>query len=779
MNPLTRKASPGFSLIEVLIAVVVLSFGLLALASFQAGLFRAGAESKARAVATARAQDAVESLRAFRQLTSASGVVAFQDIVSGPITSETIDGTTFYGCRQVRRYRFDRASGRFVRLNDVTPMGSMFAASGGTVSVTCEDSGVVAAATQVGTAEFKEVRIAIAWIDATGLLKTVELTDTISSVSPADQAALAKDKNINRQSPTVFIRPPNRNEDGSLIPEVVPIAVSDSGDVASASSNPKPEQFVEDLSAVTLFSVKTFTGTDPTEVQLNRNIDVAVASCICRDSGATSSSSSPAYQPTEWNGKLQAYAEPAAARHGKKVGTAIVANSDRQISNLCTICCRDHHDDSAQTLKVDPWRPLENGAHAHYGFQRQGGNYNLAAGLLPVGASTGSEYVEACRMVRVNGRMRLAVDGLMNYMAIAPLNSGGSAFQNATFSADYGSLVGEYVKTAVNSVVAGSVVGYPGPDAALPGPSAALLAATSPKNYALIDQPATIAFTDAGESRRLVAFGLYVDYLNADTIAAYKCARDNDQSTACDGLRSRNPLEAIPFYAVNLANLGDWRSDLTSVVSVKSAEYNNQGTLRNDGGEVTAGSGASATAIAVYEEINVSNSGLATTTPIDPHDKDSHPDDPAVNLSFKEDLQLFERTGGTAPGTRYKIFIRTSTSSTLTLNRFRIASSIETCNYRNSTQTTTCEFDHPPGSTVLTFSGFTTTQGQTTTNRKVCLPTDDDDRFGTPVPGGTNGTTSETLSVEISNLAAQGHTLTIAVVGENDPCPEGLSLSGG
>ncbi|MDH5784638.1 MAG: prepilin-type N-terminal cleavage/methylation domain-containing protein, partial [Chromatiales bacterium] len=102
----------GFTLIEALIAVLVLSFGLLAIGTFQAKLVAGSAYNKARAEAVALAQDKLDEIRSY---TTEHGIVEKltntsvadpalgaeytypADVPAGltdyPVTPETIEGT--------------------------------------------------------------------------------------------------------------------------------------------------------------------------------------------------------------------------------------------------------------------------------------------------------------------------------------------------------------------------------------------------------------------------------------------------------------------------------------------------------------------------------------------------------------------------------------------------------------------------------------------------------------------------------------------------------------
>mgnify|MGYP001059670332 CR=1 FL=1 len=60
-----KRRNQGFSLIEVLVAVVIMSVGLLALASLQLHVIRSSAEAKTEAAAATIGKDQIEALRSF------------------------------------------------------------------------------------------------------------------------------------------------------------------------------------------------------------------------------------------------------------------------------------------------------------------------------------------------------------------------------------------------------------------------------------------------------------------------------------------------------------------------------------------------------------------------------------------------------------------------------------------------------------------------------------------------------------------------------------------
>lgn len=61
------RSSAGFSLIEVLVAVVILSVALLALASLQLNVIRSSADTKAQSVAAGLGKQLIEQMMAYQK----------------------------------------------------------------------------------------------------------------------------------------------------------------------------------------------------------------------------------------------------------------------------------------------------------------------------------------------------------------------------------------------------------------------------------------------------------------------------------------------------------------------------------------------------------------------------------------------------------------------------------------------------------------------------------------------------------------------------------------
>ena len=730
----------GFSLIEVMIAVIVLAVGLLSLAALQGELFRAGAEAKARANAATIAQQVVEDARSFSFLSAPDedyelGTYGSLDSEDWEVTD--VSGVDFTVDREVVRYRWNAAAGEF-EIND-------------------------ADAYAVGVPEFKLVRVSVSGTDSNGNDKSVEMTDSIAAIAPADVTKVMQGPTEASRGPEFWIVPPNKNN-----PRVVPIAVGD--DKSSASSNPTPEQFIEDASAVTRFSVLSFTGsTAADEVQLTRRLDIAAASCVCGTAeGVESTADNPAYNPSVWNGITLQYEEPTPVPAGTPVGIADVGN-DSEIEPICTVCCRDHLAHANRSPTPDPYRTAvgdDDSVDARYTYEPKGGGF-VFGDLIPTEKADGL-YLDSCHLTRVNGRMRVTIDAQQASLVTTALNTLGSGYLDADFVTRYSGYVTGHLEEALGKEEANELPeGYPSPDSRFPAPST-----THEELFADIVSPDAISFAE-GNVVDLVSFGLYIDYLSDDTLLAYRCAAEEDDEDECLGLGKRDPLSVLPFYAVNVASLGAWAAPSgQTVASVADATYK-QGQLLTPGGAVTAGKGASIldeddepipTPITI--SINNSNTGLAGTLPFDPDD--------ALDTNTVVDSQGFVKGEGVPEPSTNQIAL-TVHSGPLNFKTMGISFGLG-CSKKNDDAT--CGFESPLSSGTMTFSNYNDeTKGKdpVVIDRMICLPSHAK-IFSTTVAN--PGALGETTVVTFVNLGAVDYSLLVSVQAQSGTCDlTGLSMT--
>lgn len=92
MNQVPTKRQRGISLIEALVALAVMSIGMLGLVSLQTSLRGSSDVAKQRSEAVRRGQQEIERWRAFTVLNTTAGSTAFADLAAGT-TSQDIVGT--------------------------------------------------------------------------------------------------------------------------------------------------------------------------------------------------------------------------------------------------------------------------------------------------------------------------------------------------------------------------------------------------------------------------------------------------------------------------------------------------------------------------------------------------------------------------------------------------------------------------------------------------------------------------------------------------------------
>jgi type IV pilus modification protein PilV len=622
--PAWRRTS-GFSLLEVLIAVVVLSVGLLALAALQGSLVRGGSAAKAQTQAMALAQQTLEQMRGFK--TSSGNTDSYAAIVAATDTV-AIGANSYTRTVAVDRYKFLSNTG----------------SSGGTFQSVSNDTTSV----PIGTNEFKKITVTVSWTNESGQTTTVQQDDVISVAAPADSLSALASPIASHQGPKVYIDP------SKFAAGVIPIALGNNQ--SAAASDPQPESFSTGHIS-TRFSVQSYSTADTSNGfdLLQKQFDFSLTSCTCNMSSA-STSANPAYGPTYWNGTK--FIAPSTVVN-KPTGSDPVSNGNPNNSSqdpvLCNACCRDHHDVAVSTsypVQFDPFRPsgeYSGNDHKHYDTD----NKNVL-GTTAVSTASGTEYYETCRFVRVDGVNYVATDAREeNHLLVAPVSpitislvsascdptgdsiSGTSkctdhSLDSTTSKTTYPNFVQDYMGSFYTAWQTADAAGnYPLQSGTVTAGVGDQLVDSSgnpttlaTKYQALVNPVTQTSLTmSKGDVQYLEGRGIYVDYIGTETKNALACIGSSDID--CAAYTSLKQLQILPFVAVNLTNLDSWGPTAAGgSISVTNASIPSGGTYDPfvigytfDRGTVTAAKDGTATGLA---QVRPGNAGLIDSLTVSP-----------------------------------------------------------------------------------------------------------------------------------------------------------------
>lgn len=581
----------GFSLIEVLIAVLVLSTGMLALAALQATLTRNSVEAKARSQAMALAVEIAENTRSAASRNSSQ----YSALAVGP--GVWADWTSPVGTApdNSNSYQTRVDVTRFVR-------SSVATACGGAANTPCFVESTATGAVSTTTAEFKRLDVSVRWTDAAGDSRLITVTDVVSSATDdkSDAVKNMQAKNLGGVgAPVARISRPN--EIG-----MIPIAVS--ADQDTSASNPKPVLTGRERGRTdeTQFQIQTYSDTaDPNTVTLDRYLDVRVLGCRCElgalppiSSGGGGNPSvaekqfkNPFFripqQPAYWNGSSYVISKNIGI--GTDRGYLDLDHPD-QNPELCFTCCLDRHEVAGQERKFDPFAPASISAN----------KYNPYGTSFVAASGNGADYVDSCKFIRVDGVFRVTTDANLDLMNFLETQTGQSqSVPTSSATTSYQSLVIDFLKAKYGAANHSDPIGAGG------------LGTT----YAsILTQPANIAFNSASDPNRFLHNrGLYVDYIEPEARAAI--AADCPSSMTSAQLQICL-LKHLPFFSINTTDIAQWVSQAgISVVNVSNQALNSETEVSRGyvdpiavGTETVAGS------------MQRSNTGLADTYPIDVFD---------------------------------------------------------------------------------------------------------------------------------------------------------------
>jgi type IV pilus modification protein PilV len=575
MTRFHTQPARGFSLLEVLVAVIILSVGLLALASLQLTLMRSSTDSKAQSVALAIAKDKLEDLRSFHDM---NAYVALTD--SGPTTSAPGDGSvTFSTTTTITRYAL-ASTGSFAAVTDTATEAALSAAN------------------YVLGKDFKWAKVDVSWTEASGSTQHVILHDIIDGLDPTSQSKVV---NVNSTSKARTARVIIYNPAGEQ--GVIPIAIDPDDNTNTAATNPKP--VINESGVETRFDVLTYAGLSGGLAQAQAKVETVAIACTCDTATKPTATTARGYRPTYWNGIR--YVAPSLTTYVPTAGQSAANAGDE--SPYCEQCCRDHYDPgnlAAGKAKFDPWR----NTHTHYR------NNNGTFTAVGVGQT---KYDEACRLIRVDGIFRVAADFNDEYFNLLATKNDGSttAFApSATAIANYQALVLGYLDAKITSNGTSSTYNNP----------VAASTVTTLESTNHINDPTSITINRqplaTADKKWLHSRGLYIDYLEPEAVAAITAAKASCVTSNCTTAeKSVAILSILPFTSINLSELTDWSPETgEGYIAVTDGSFTNSAADGDPttidppirGQTVTANSiPATAQTVDATASQYVSNTGLA------------------------------------------------------------------------------------------------------------------------------------------------------------------------
>jgi type IV pilus modification protein PilV len=503
----------GFSLIEVLIAVVVLATGLLALTALQGALLRNSADAKARSQLAAYAQSLMDDAR--QQGYGAIPTGTNDDLLS------TSTGNSLAAAAQA--------------------MGVSELTETSTISEVVN-----------GTSTYKTVTLQLNWRDATGAPRSLRMNSVVSPL-------LLAQNNLNELEPPdatggyrPIVRRPSPVTEG-----MIPIAMGNGED--TAATNPKPELIGRNddtLVSDTRFELLTFNAGDGLSsdfARFDKRIETAMVGCTCQTglNGFPTGGSSPeinvllraqAFRPSYWDGDR--YVTPETAGVPTRSPDPNVSQSE-----LCDVCCRDHQDpNTASGPRFNPW----SSTHDHY--------LDVAASAV-----TNGTFREACRVIRVDGLWRVTPDPKVQDLALIPTDfypvTSGSTTAPDDNNAATSPLVSAAGKTSyvnfaydfINSFFYSKLTLTPADLATMQG-------------NAGLNDPEYVPIK-AGDTRWLHARAILTDFLETDAQERIDEAISDCTGTGTQA-RAQCVLPHVPLATLNATELASWTGRETSETGI-------------------------------------------------------------------------------------------------------------------------------------------------------------------------------------------------------------------
>jgi Tfp pilus assembly protein PilV len=362
------------SLIEVFVALLVLSVGLIALAKLQVDLVRGGSDARSRTVALDLAEQKIEDLRTFAAISDPTACPSWSTSASPMCWS----------------YIATNAGGRIASGN-LTIAGVQFNLAWSSALSTF-GTGATAGSTN-------DVAVTVSWVNQQGATQTVTSNGSIVNVAPGSVLLGSQPVSAPGSPPSTLYTP------GSA-PEVVAIPLNNGYGGKRETTKPLPTVSKSDTNTMVSFETVNYHLVGSQNL-VDTNEPFRTVNCHCQLAGA-----GPGLTPARHSFVGGVLRDRPGVYVASKPETGTASGNDSSVGSACNICCRDHHDGPQQTIggstDYNRYNPTAGSDHKHY----------VIGGSTPVGA--GGVYDEACRLKIVNGLLQVYQDWQLQTVTVMP-----------------------------------------------------------------------------------------------------------------------------------------------------------------------------------------------------------------------------------------------------------------------------------------------------------------------------------------------------------------------
>jgi len=321
MNINTSKNN-GFSLIEVLIAVLVLGIGILAVSKLQTSLIRSGSDANHRSVAANIAQRKIDDLRRFSYITTSESTNT-ADLWNGSITSPLS-----------LAYNLISTDEGGLLTSPVTIGKQAYSFSWTVADYYYSGSETIATTTPSGAdhSDFKTVHLAVTWDGVGDDTNNIVSFDSIIHSYAFSSSALDQSYSTGGSPPVVTYKALNA-------PDVIPISL-EVDNLKKETSKPVPEVSKKANSTEVSFETVTYnTGNDTI-----RREEFRTVSCKCKNQAGSNTITRGL---TTWDSIESEYIDYIVTLDG--TGKTKIADLDNEASVACPICCNNGREGAGVT----------------------------------------------------------------------------------------------------------------------------------------------------------------------------------------------------------------------------------------------------------------------------------------------------------------------------------------------------------------------------------------------------------------------------------------------